>query len=116
VRAAAALAHLHLAKALAQGGEAAAAKDSAQAADRILSALPADRKTTTRYRKDWARARWIAGHALTAAAQWNAAEESLKDAAKLYADLKQRNELTAEDREAPAAIDALLDQCRRNRT
>ena len=108
-----------MSQALAQGGEATAARESAKIALRILNELPGNRKDNPRYRKDWARAQWILGNAQASAAteatEWTAAETILKEAEKLYADLKNRNEITAEDREAPAAVNALLELCRRRR-
>ncbi len=99
-------AHLHLSQALAQGGESAAARESAQTAIALLNEIGAPHRDTARYRKDSARAQWILG---------SAAETTLPEAAKRYADLRNRNEITAEDREAPVAVDALLALCRRHR-
>jgi hypothetical protein len=85
----------------------------------MLAEVEPSRKDTPRYRKDSARAQWTLGNAQATAAkeaaEWTAAEATLNEAAKRYADLKTRNEITAEDREAPAAVKALLELCRRRR-
>lgn len=89
---------------------------SARGAISIIDALLEKEPENTLFRRDRAFAQWVLGHTLangaSQPAEWKSAEAELQRARLLFAEIINRNQLTAEDRDLPKAIANQITACR----
>ena len=92
------------------------AVQSARSAIHIVDSLLEKEPQNTLFRRDRAYAQWILGRTLATGAShpgaWKSAEAELQRARQMFADVANRNQLTAEDRALPTAINDQIKACR----
>ena len=113
-----ALSQMRIAEVLPWTGDRPGAASSARAAIRVLDGLLEKEGNNAQFRRDRAMAQWVLGRVLMEAAganpepaAWKEAETVLRRARDLFIEISGRNQLTGEDRAAPAAIAAQIDAC-----
>ena len=114
-----ATAQLKMAEVLPRTGDRDGAVSSARAAIRVIDGLLEKEKENALFRRDRAVAQWVLGRALSEVAaaskepaQWREALAELERARQLFGEIAGRNQLTGEDRAAPAAIANQIEACK----
>jgi non-specific serine/threonine protein kinase/serine/threonine-protein kinase len=107
-----AVAQMKLAETLPRTGDRNGGVNSATAAIRIIDALIEKEKDNPLFLRDRALAHWVHGRALAEGGPCTAAEPELQRARSLFTELAGRNQLSGDDRAAPAAIATQIENCR----